>query len=465
MTLWKNLAVALVAVCALALAGCSSSSNGDSANGGDQTPTTPAPSGPTQEELDAETERADEAERKLAEAEAAAKEAMKEAMMEGVFAALMQEVNAINAFPADSPTSVYPLDDPAGLLAATVDDDGAVSAGETVRLADSAFNSNRESATDVLFTKFYEDRLTEPSDRLTLTAAADGAEEGAMADRFPNNGGTVAYADDDATDTDLPGEVSLPGTLMGADGDFLCTGNCSVSENDGEFEFTGTWTFDADANAMVEAPDDDYTQYGWWLFQRSDGSYRVGTFYGHVGPDGNTSDIDVAADDLGTNLGTATFEGTAIGKYAIDNRPTGTVLDAGHFEADATLTADLGAALTISGMLDNFMTGDQERDWEVALGLAGITYAAGDDFTTVGATAVVGGVAGGGAANVWTIGDVDGAADGDWHGGFYHDGDPRNDGTPASVIGEFSASHGSTAFMAGAFGAYNTAADTPSTDE
>ena len=436
----------LAAVLVIGLAACSSSDNGDTGDtGGGETP---GASGPTQAELDAETARADAAEQKLADAEAAASKAMKE----GVFAALMQEVS----------TGTYP-DDAAALTTAlggvTVDDDGDVTAGETVRLADAAFNSNQGSPENVPFTEFYSARLTEPSDRLTLDA---GEEMGARSSRFPNNGGTVAYADTNDNDDALPGEVSLPGTLMGADGDFLCSGNCSVSEDDGEFSFTGSWTFDADANEMVSAPDADYTQYGWWLFRRADGSYRVGTFYGHVGP--AASEID-GADDLGTNLGSATFAGRAIGKYAIDNRPTGTVLDAGHFEADATLTADLSAALTISGELDNFMTGDRERDWSVALGLADITYADGDDFTTVGANAVDGGRVGAGVANVWTIGDTDGAADGDWHGAFFHDGDARNDGTPASVIGEFTASHGSTAFMAGAFGAHNTAADTPGVDE
>ena len=76
--------------------------------------------------------------------------------------------------------------------------------------------------------------------------------------------------------------------------------------------------------------------------------------------------------------GKATYVGGAAGKYALLGSPAGS---AGHFTAEAMLEVDFDADLlkikpsgndtngvSISGMIDNFMTGDVSRDdWSVAL--------------------------------------------------------------------------------------------------
>ena len=156
--------------------------------------------------------------------------------------------------------------------------------------------------------------------------------------------------------------------------------------------------------------------------------------------------------------GTATFKGTAIGKYALDNMPLGDTLEAGHFTAAAELVADFDDATdagTITGTIDEFMAGGTERDWSVSLGMGTIDES-GD--------AATGHITGG--STVWTMGGTKGAATANgWKGDLYHDNKPRNDGTPARVIGDFNAAHGSVAYMVGAFGADNAHADTPSKTE
>ena len=74
-----------------------------------------------------------------------------------------------------------------------------------------------------------------------------------------------------------------------------------------------------------------------------------------------------------TLTGSATYNGHAAGKFAISDPLSGG--DAGHFTADATLTANFGTAATetannangISGTLSNFMANDEAVDWEVTL--------------------------------------------------------------------------------------------------
>ena len=145
--------------------------------------------------------------------------------------------------------------------------------------------------------------------------------------------------------------------------------------------------------------------------------------------------------------GTATYEGAAAGKYAIN--PGLSTASGGHWTADATLTADFGsetAAGTISGKVDSFMAGGQMMDWSVALGetvLAGTgTFSTTNDTSAdTGSNAVV-----------WTIGGVAGAEAGSWEGGLRAEGDNN---VPTLATGMFSATHGTVGHMVGAFGAKN----------
>ena len=78
--------------------------------------------------------------------------------------------------------------------------------------------------------------------------------------------------------------------------------------------------------------------------------------------------------------GTATYKGAAAGKYALPST-TDDTYEGGHFTAMATIEADFDVdsgnadtapgnqrdGIKLSGMIDNFMTGDVSRDWTVKL--------------------------------------------------------------------------------------------------
>ena len=463
MSTYKNLmTVCAAVVLAFGLAACGSSDDDTAAD--DSAPTVEEPAGPTQAELDAEKARADAAEAELAAAEAAADKAKNE----GLFA-------AIKTFVQDG----GPADNVAGEPENGV---AALDPKATVKVADHRVMDDKGAAMTVAFAKHYMARLAAgpaTGDSLNVAAgatggpAADTPEAGAASDMFPKNGGSATYTDGEASD-DLPASVTLPGTLMSAPGTYNCAQDggtaCRIDEDGGKYTFTGGWTFDPEASAMVTIEDGDYSRWGWWAFKRKDGTFRVETFT--EAKDGDDTD-DWTTGATVTNLGTATYTGSANGKYAIDNRPTGTVLAAGHFDADATIVADFGAtASTATGTIDNFMVDGEATDWSVALGRTDIGFADANadpverdidsaDDVAIAATDTAPATAVAGMKNVWTIGGVKGAAAGDWSGDFHNNGSPRDDGTPATVIGQFTASHGTNAYMTGAFGASNMAEDTP----
>ena len=366
-----------------------------------------------------------------------------EAKMEGLFAAIRAKVG--------NDAARVVAGDPAA-AAATVTDNKT-----KMTLAASYIEDNKDDPMSVPFADHFG-----PGDH----ALADNTDvKGVMAARFPQNGGQITYAIDTDADTDIPPAAELSGTLMGAAGTFRCaTAPCTITENEGAYRFSPSWIFDPDDGVSVTVEDGDYTHFGWWAFLRKDGTYRVETFYGHSGAADHASDIDTL--DSPQNLGTATYTGKAVGKYAIDNRPTGDTLEAAHFTANAKIDAAFAATTTITGTIDKFMVDGAPKEWSVSLGKTNVTFADGNDFDSSDDTASdTDGIAVGGEKNIWTIGPeltgVAGAPDGDWMGAFYHDGDPRDDGTPATVIGSFTASHGGNAYMAGAFGAHNEASDSP----
>ncbi len=105
---------------------------------------------------------------------------------------------------------------------------------------------------------------------------------------------------------------------------------------------------------MVIHPDTDYTYFGWWVREDADGMPAAAApFYATVGggvgpsPDGN-------------NLpgGGATFEGPAVGQYAIHD-PLDGKGEGGAFTATALLKARFGASDNVpdtgmSGTIDKF---------------------------------------------------------------------------------------------------------------
>ena len=444
----KLMTVCCAVVLAFGLAACGSSDDDTAAT---DTPTVEEPAGPTQADLDAEKKRADAAEKELADKTAADAKAKNE----GLFKAIRANVNG---------TGTEETGDPV--------DDAAYDPKTKVKPTDSVVMDDKGADTTLAFAKHYAARLTAgpaTGDILDLEGTGgrdDATEPGAASDGFPKNGGSVVYTDDDASD-DLPASVTLPGTLMGAKGTYACAGAaCEISEDKGKYTFSTGWTFDPDSGTTVTLKDDDYSRWGWWAFKRKDGTFRVETFAVA------TSDDDDIDQSPGDNLGSATYMGSAAGKYAIDNRPTGDTLEAAHFDASATITADL-TGLTASGTIDNFMVDGEERDWSVSLGRTDIAWGDANadpdpdrdidssDDVAIAATDTTPATAVAGSKNVWTIGGVKGGADGDWQADFHHNGAQRNDQTPAVVIGQFTASHGTIAYMTGAFGAHNMAPDTP----
>ena len=446
MSTYKNLmTVCAAVVLAFGLAACGSSDDDTAADDG--TPTVEEPAGLTQAELDAEKARADAAEAELAATEAAAAKAK----AEGLFAAIKLNVEGL-------PTGeMHPVSDPA-------DGAAALASKAMPPVADSRDMDDKGDGRMLPFGEHF------PLNINSVHELDEGADtSGAASDRFPHNGGSVTYTPEDNDDNaETVDNVELSGTLMSAPGTFRCTTGCTVTETAGKYRFSTGWTFDPDDGAMVTIEDGDYSQWGWWAFERKNGTYRVETFTAAMGDD----DI-IAVPGNVASLGTATYTGSANGKYAIDNRPTGDVLEAAHFDADATIKAVFGTATTVSGTIDNFMVDGIERDWSVALGMTGVPWgnatdadSPANDFNSSedAVDDAASNTTAGGAKNVWTIGGVKGDAAGDWSGDFHHNGAARNDGTPASVIGQFTASHGTNAYMTGAFGAHNMAPDTKSAE-
>ena len=245
--------------------------------------------------------------------------------------------------------------------------------------------------------------------------------------------------------------LTLSGTYYGVEGTYYCRtvadSTCAARKVAKGFElghtldssnaFTqGGWTFKpTDPNTRVTStPDASYASYGWWLHKsQDDRTYTASAFTAYKGTPGTISLTDL--------MGTATYSGGAVGKYALSSS-TGGTNDAGHFTAEATLEANFSDN-SITGTIHNFMGADgMSRDWSVELkeaviGAAGLINTSGLDDGT-------------GLETVWTIdGTAAAATPNGWHGRFYEVGDS---GVPAIATGTFYTQHGNSGKMVGAFG-------------
>ena len=290
-----------------------------------------------------------------------------------------------------------------------------------------------------------------PADRM-LAIADDTADANIKADMFPTAGTTTF------TPTAPSNENLVRGTYQGAAGSYRCTGTCTATATATGISLSDAWVFVHDTGAMVSISDSNYLYFGWWLRKdKDDEPTAASAFTGVVG----TAIEGSGATALGINpnalAGKATYNGHAAGKFAISDPIDGG--DAGHFTADAMLTATFGSGATagLTGTLDNFMANEQSVPWSVSL------LRAAWDGTTAGATAPVddpdtSAVNEATDMTVWSIDGNSAAADGTWSAQMYDEkpgAAPSGDGSnvPTSVTGMFQSHFGSSHTMVGAFGA------------
>ena len=264
--------------------------------------------------------------------------------------------------------------------------------------------------------------------------------------------------------------TDFAGTFNGVKGMFRCTGDACFSAKttdgidlqtiSGTANAAGTgWFFKPD-NPAEKVGADELAEFGWWI-EKDGTSGDVEKVHLYYAVD---DDVDLELTRSGTieDTGKATYEGTALGKYAI----RGSSPEHGHFTADATLTADFNVpdadatdgnvttdGVSLSGTIDNFKVGDDNasRTWVVTLSEDVIA----DDATSETATLFAG------KTTLDTNGSADGgkptldSTRGDWQAHMYsRDTNTVTDGTnfPTHVLGGFNAEH-DDARMAGSFGA------------
>ena len=262
----------------------------------------------------------------------------------------------------------------------------------------------------------------------------------------PGSSTSLTFDADDAGTADTDEAYEAAGTYNGAMGTYRCNGSndCTVTiDADGDISaMSDGWVFTPDAGATSIVADSDYLHYGFWLKRTRDSDGAV-TAYDEVETFAGSS---VAASGPVTAVeGTASYEGGAVGVYAIRNAydpDTGELDDAtsGHFKADASLKAYFSGTSvaeddynSITGTINNFaLSGGEVNDWSVKL---------------EGAIAPSDGTASGTAAG----GGTERSFSATFHGSVAR----QDDGTvpqPGSVVGEFNADFSNGA-VAGAFGA------------
>jgi hypothetical protein len=267
-------------------------------------------------------------------------------------------------------------------------------------------------------------------------------------DGFPTAGETT-YTPDGVT-----GSTVIAGTYQGASGNYRCAGDaCTAAPGaGGTIDLGGQWYFIHDADAMVTTRNANYLYFGWWLRKDDGKPIAANTFTGM----GGTVATSV---DLTQVTGSADYAGAAAGKFAISD-PLGDD-NAGHFTADASLTAKFGGSATgggLSGTIDNFVLNDaDEVPWSVSLSRRswattdGGTELFDDPDTTPRDESATG------MGTVWSIDGNAAAASGSWDATMYDEkaSGPADDGSnvPTSVTGTFQSDFGSTHSMVGAFGA------------
>ena len=265
--------------------------------------------------------------------------------------------------------------------------------------------------------------------------------------RFPTGGRkvyierTLDNDDNDSLDSDTT--VSISGRFDGVFGDFQCTSTaaaeddvCSVRHlgvGAGYVLADGTWTFRTSETSTVKVPDAEYMYFGWWR-RKTDGAFAYRTFSVTRG-----LGSDTGFDALG---GSATYEGPAIGQYAI-YQPLGTQSNHGEFKATARLTANFDRN-RLSGTVSGFdVSGfDVSPGWSLTLNET--------DISTVGQVSD--------GTVSWNI-DGNVRDGGGWSGTFHSELESYEGHIPDGLTGEFNAQYGDdadsvVARIRGAYGAH-----------
>ena len=265
---------------------------------------------------------------------------------------------------------------------------------------------------------------------------------GTKAELTFDNNNTTTDDEDEAFET--------VGTYNGAMGTYRCDGpaECTVNIDDGKISEIGNgWVFTPNKGVTSDVPDADYLSYGFWLKKTTDEDGVL--TYNEVETFAESSLVDVS--NVDAVEGSAIYNGGATGVYVKNVHKSDGTLDtatAGHFTADANLTAYFGGGDvaankqdSITGTINNFaLSGGEENAWSVAL--------KSDMFTA--ATGTASGTANGGGA--------EGTFNATLHGStaeYDHDMDgvtPMIHRQPSSVVGEFDANF-SNGSVAGGFGA------------
>ena len=422
MTLWKNLVVALVA--AFALAACSSSSdNGGTASGDGDMP--PAASGPTQEDLDEANQRAEDEKKRAddlqAEMDADQAEADR-AAAKALFAALRLPLAVATGNLADGETidvsGITGRDHNVVIPALGKPENGMSSERDGTTQWSAFVSSTQEASVRRAFAVEFEDDdryVGNDVDRLNFGTPTAG-DPAISSTGFPQRSGTRNYD---------PGS-SFGGTYMGAAGTYVCGDDaCTATWTLTGIQLSAGWHFKPASGARVEIADASFQTYGWWLRKNADGTIDAGPAWFHsLATAPQPTSIDAIQ-------GTATYSGSALGKYAIYSGAFSERSEAGHFTAAAELTADFGAEDApghISGKIDGFMTAAGSKNWEVELERTALASNGG--FDTNDDTDPTG--------TIWMIGDVASDVRGNYQGAMYDARDDQ-DGLPYEVGGTFSA--------------------------
>lgn len=229
-------------------------------------------------------------------------------------------------------------------------------------------------------------------------------------------------------DTSEPGKSyadttgsGFSGSFDGVQGSYKCTnGPCTVRNLRNGFAFTGgTWTFTTTGKGKVtvRVDDDSYMYFGWWRREAEDGSLDFDFF-----SDG-AANFKLGATEAASLLGlggSARYAGTAAGQFSIYDAAAGEddPSSSGPFTANVNLTADF-AGDTLEGTVNNF---SNDESWSLTLSSRAIDGTGGN---------VTGGT------TIWEIGSNRSTV-GAWSADFYSE-DTYEGGVPDGVAGTFSA--------------------------